>query len=248
MYSIHVAEKTRTSDTAFDWKEACLLFQYPEGKHMEGAEAYVGSEQGLNVADRQALARKMEELVSSRRALFYKRAYRVLGNAADAEDAVQDALFSAFKHLEQFRGEAQMSTWLTTIVSNCARMQLRKRVRQFYVSLEEPIGEEWKYCAFERVTHYGPDPEDECRVSELTARLRGLMAQLSPRLRKTFELRDLDGLSTSETADILGVPAGTVKAQLSRARAKLRKSLHRARSTRSGAPVNGTASPSRARK
>jgi RNA polymerase sigma-70 factor, ECF subfamily len=198
---------------------------------MEGAEAYVGSEQGLNIADRQAVARKMEELVSSRRALFFKRAYRVLGNAADAEDAVQDALFSAFKHLEQFRGESQMSTWLTTIVSNCARMQLRRRVHQVHVSLEEPIGEERKYFVSERLAHYGSNPEDECRRSELNTRLRRLVAQLSPRLRKTFQLRELEGLSTSEAAHILGVPEGTVKAQLARARAKLRQSLRRARST-----------------
>jgi len=198
---------------------------------MEGAEAYVGSEQGLNIADRQAVARDMEELVASRRAVFFKRAYRVLGNAADAEDAVQDALFSAFKHLEQFRGESQMSTWLTTIVCNCARMQLRRRVHQDHVSLEEPIGEERKYFVSERLAHYGSNPEDECRRSEFNRRLKCLVAQLSPRLRKTFQLRELDGLNTSEAAHVLGVPEGTVKAQLARARAKLRQSLRRARST-----------------
>ena len=198
---------------------------------MEGAEAYVGCEQILNVGNKQAVTRKMEELVSSRRALFFKRAYRVLGNAADAEDAVQDALFSAFKHLEQFRGESQMSTWLTTIVTNCARMQLRRRVHQVHVSLEEPMGEERKYFVSERLAHYGSNPEDECRRSELNTRLKRLVAELSPRLRKTFQLRELDGLSTSEAAHILGIPEGTVKAQLARARAKLRQSLRRTRST-----------------
>ena len=194
-------------------------------------EAYVGSEQSLHIFNRQAVAREMEELVSSRRALFFKHAYRVLGNAADAEDAVQDALFSAFKHLEQFRGESQMSTWLTTIVTNCARMQLRRRVHQVHVSLEEPMGEERKYFVSERLVHYGSNPEDECRRSEFNRRLKRLVAQLSPRLRKTFQLRELDGLSTSEAAHILGIPEGTVKAQLARARAKLRQSLRRARST-----------------
>lgn len=198
---------------------------------MQGGEAYVGSEPGLHRSDRQVVARAMEELVSSHRALFFKRAYRVLGNAADAEDAVQDACFSAFRHLEQFRGESQMSTWLTTIVSNCARMQLRRRVQQAHVSLEEPIGEDRKYFVSERLAHHGSNPEDECRSSELNARLKRLVAQLSPRLRKTFQLRELDGLSTSEAAHILGVPEGTVKAQLARARAKLRQSLRRARST-----------------
>ena len=124
-----------------------------------------------------------------------------------------------------------MSTWLTTIVTNCARMQLRRRVHQVHVSLEEPMGEERKYFVSERLAHYGSNPEDECRRSELNTRLKRLVAELSPRLRKTFQLRELDGLSTSEAAHILGIPEGTVKAQLARARAKLRQSLRRTRST-----------------
>ena len=60
---------------------------------------------------------------------LYRRAYRLLGNEADAEDAVQDALLAAYRHLKEFRGDAQLSTWLTAIVINCARMQLRKRPR-----------------------------------------------------------------------------------------------------------------------
>jgi RNA polymerase sigma-70 factor, ECF subfamily len=198
---------------------------------MQGAGAYVASDQDLNAADRQGVAREMEELVSRRRAFFYRRAYQVLGNAADAEDAVQDALLSAFKHLEQFRRQSQMSTWLTTIVTNCALMQSRRRVRQIHLSLDEPIGEERKDFIPERLAHHGLNPEDECLRSELDARLRCLVKQLSPRLRKTFQLRHMDGLTTSEAAHILGVPTGTVKAQLARARGKLKGSLRRSRST-----------------
>lgn len=200
---------------------------------MQGAGAYVASDQDLNAVDKQGAAREMEELVSRRRAFFYRRAYQVLGNAADAEDAVQDALLSAFKHLEQFRRESQMSTWLTTIVTNCALMQSRRRVRQIHLSLDEPIGEERKDLIPERLAHHGLNPEDECLRSELDARLRRLVGQLSPRLRKTFQLRHMDGLTTSEAAHILGVPTGTVKAQLARARGKLKGSLRRLRSTRS---------------
>ena len=198
---------------------------------MEGAEAYVGSDQDLNIADRQAVAREMVELVSRRRAFFYRRAYQVLGNAADAEDAVQDAFLSAFKHLKQFRRQSQMSTWLTTIVTNCALMQSRRRVRQIHLSLDEPIGEERKDFIPERLAHLGLNPEEECLRSELDARLRRLVGQLSPRLRKTFQLRHMDGLTTSEAAHVLRVPTGTVKAQLARARGKLKGSLRRSRST-----------------
>ena len=129
-----------------------------------------------------------------------------------------------------------MSTWLTTIVCNCARMQLRKRPLQIHVALDERIGEEQGYSILERLADGGPNPEDECRNSELRARVRVFAAQLSPTLRRTFQLRDMDGLSISETAHILGVPSGTVKAQLARARAKLKDAMRRARTATSNTP------------
>ncbi|HEV2730277.1 MAG TPA: sigma-70 family RNA polymerase sigma factor, partial [Terriglobales bacterium] len=112
---------------------------------MQEAQAYIGSEQSLNIAYCDGAAREMEDIISRHLPSLYKSAYRFLGNAADAEDAVQDALLSAFKHLDQFRGESQMSTWLTAIVINSARMQLRRRRRQLHVSLDEPIGEQQEY-------------------------------------------------------------------------------------------------------
>jgi RNA polymerase sigma-70 factor (ECF subfamily) len=116
-----------------------------------------------------------------------------------------------------------MSTWLTTIVTNCARMHLRKRPRQIHVSIDERFGEEQEYSLSERLPACGPSPEEECRSSELHWRLMQYVAQLSPPLRRTYQLRALDGLTTSEAARILGVPDGTVKARLTRARAKLRR-------------------------
>ncbi|HXM23477.1 MAG TPA: RNA polymerase sigma factor [Terriglobales bacterium] len=189
---------------------------------MQAADAYIGSEQHIDVPKGASAAREMEDL-SCHLPSFYMRAYRFLGNVADAEDAVQDALLSAHKHLDQFRGQSQMSTWLTAIVSNSARMQLRRRPRQIHMSLDERIAEEQEYPLSERLAHRGPTPEDEYRNSELNARLRQLAEQLSPPLRKAFQLRDLDGLTTNEAARILGVANGTVKAQLARARAKLRR-------------------------
>jgi RNA polymerase sigma-70 factor (ECF subfamily) len=172
----------------------------------------------------------MHDVLSRCRPLFYRKAYRQLGNAADAEDAVQDALLSAYKHLDQFKGQAQMSTWLTAIVTNSARMQLRKRPRQIHMSLDERLGEEQEYSLSEILAHSGPSPEDECRQSELRSRVMELVPELSPALRKAFQLRDLDGLTTSEAANILGVADGTVKAQVARARAKLRRLMRGRRS------------------
>jgi RNA polymerase sigma-70 factor, ECF subfamily len=164
---------------------------------------------------------EMQDVLSRYLPRFHNRAYRQLGNAADAEDAVQDALLAGYKHLDQFKGQAQMSTWLTSIVVNCARMQLRRRPRQPHVSLDEPSGEDQEYCLSDHLADSGPSPEDECRNSELQRHLLQSVAQLSPSLRRAFELRDLDGRSVKEAARALGLAEGTVKAQLSRARVKL---------------------------
>lgn len=194
---------------------------------MQAQEAYIGSEQGLEVHIHEEQTRKLRDVLSRHLPLFYRRAYRYLGNEADAEDAVQDALLSAYKHLDQFRGQAQISTWLTAIVSNSALMQLRRRPRHTHISLDEPIGADREYTLSEQLADRAPNPEEECRSSELSAHLRELLPQLSPPLRKTFQLRELDGLSTSEAARRLGVAEGTVKAQLARARAKLTKLMRR---------------------
>ena len=171
---------------------------------------------------------EMQEVLSLRLPSFYRCALRVLGNAADAEDAVQEALFAAYRHIDQFRGQAQMATWLTTIVRNCALMQLRKRPRQIHLSLDEPTGEEEQHFVFERLADEHPSPEDDCRNFELCARLHKSVARLSPTLRRTFQLRVMNGFSILETAHILGLPRGTVKAQLARARAKIARHMRHA--------------------
>ena len=164
-------------------------------------------------------ARELDSVVSRYLPMFYKRAFQFLGNATDAEDAVQDALLSAYQHLGQFRGHAQLSTWLTTIVTNAARMQLRRR-RASYLSLDEEQGEEGLTFS-DRLADSKPNPEEVCSTAEARDRLVEGFQQLSPKLRKAFQLRDIDGLTTKEAALVLGVPKGTVKAQLARARAKL---------------------------
>jgi len=194
---------------------------------MQATETYIGSEPRLDVRIDEKEHREMQDVLSRCLPSFYRKAYRHLGNVADAEDAVQDALLAAYKHLDQFRGQSQMSTWLTTIVINCARMHLRKRPRQIHLSLDERFGEDQEYSISERLAHRGPSPEDECRKAELDTRVMKFAAQLSTPLRRAFQLHDVDGLSTSEAARILGVPDGTVKARVSRARAKLRRMMCR---------------------
>jgi len=175
----------------------------------------------------------MKEVLALRLPYFYRCALRVLGNAADAEDAVQEALLAAYRHIDQFRGQSQMTTWLTTIVRNSALMLLRKRSRQNHLSLDEQTGEEQKSFGWETLADTRPSPEDECRKLELIARLKQSAVRLSPSLRRTFQLRVLMGLSIFETARILGVPRGTVKAQLARARAKIARHMQSALAPRS---------------
>lgn len=203
---------------------------------MPDADARTQNAQYLDGADDQNAARELQRVLSLSSPSFYRCALRLLGNRADAEDAVQEALLAAHKHLHQFRGQSQMSTWVTTIVSNCARMQLRKRPHQIHMPLEEQIGEMERSFISERLADAGPSPEDECRNSEIAAHLRKCTALLSPKLRRTFQLRVVDGLSILETAQVLGLPHGTVKAQLARARAKIARHMRRAFEPRSYTP------------
>ena len=210
---------------------------------METTESYIGSDNRLDIRLPEKETQEMQDVLSQYLPSFYRRAYRYLGNAADAEDAVQDALLSACRNLTQFRGQAKMSTWLTTIVINSALTQLRRRPHQIHTSLDERLGEDQKYCVSERLADCRPSPEDECVGSDLHERLMQFVAELSPSLRKAYQLRDLDGLTTSEAAEVLGVADVTVKAQVSRARSELRRMMRLALEAQPRSALTCTASP-----
>jgi RNA polymerase sigma factor (sigma-70 family) len=194
---------------------------------MPSQEKSIECGEGVSLESGTTSPAQMMAVLSHRLPYLYRYAYRLLGNEADAEDAVQDALLAAFRHLNQFRRKAQLSTWLTAIVINCARMHLRKRSRYIHVSLDSRIGEEREYPLSDTLVDHRPNPEDECHKAWANARLIESAARLSPILRRTFHLRYVDHLSICETARVLGVPTGTVKAQTARARAKLMKSMGR---------------------
>jgi RNA polymerase sigma-70 factor (ECF subfamily) len=147
---------------------------------------------------------------------------RKLENGADAEDAVQDAFLSAYTHLDQFKRQARMSTWVTTILINSARMKLRRRPRQVHVTLgDQSQGHDSEQVA-EIIRDCRPSPEEVSQRNELAEQADRFTILISPTLRRTFQLRYVHGMSIQETAKILGVPHGTVKAQAARARAKLK--------------------------
>jgi RNA polymerase sigma-70 factor, ECF subfamily len=178
--------------------------------------------QEVAVQSHQDKGQQLTDVIVHHLARFRHVALRLLGDIADAEDAVQDAFLSAFTHLDQFGGQAKMSTWLTAIVINAARMKLRRRRPQAQISLEETNGERSLLLA-EILPDHQPDPEEICGRRELAERIADATTQLPPSLRKIFQVRDLDGLSISETAHLLGVPRGTVKARLSRGRVRLKE-------------------------
>jgi RNA polymerase sigma-70 factor, ECF subfamily len=194
---------------------------------MQAIQAYLEKDRHVDVSAGNNPTREMQDVVSRYLTRFHRNAYRYLRNAADAEDAVQDAMLAAYVHRDQFRGQAQMSTWLTSIVTNCARMHLRRRPSRTPVSLDETFGEDQDHSLSDLLADSGPSPEDDCRIAELRGLIVEAVAQLSPPLQRTYQLCGLNGLSLKEAAHTLGVAEGTVKAQMSRARAKLTRLLRR---------------------
>jgi RNA polymerase sigma-70 factor, ECF subfamily len=174
----------------------------------------------------QRRVQELADVITNHSLRFRRIALGHLGNAADAEDAVQDALLSAWTHVDQFKGRAKMSTWLTTIVINSARMTLRRRSPQVQVALDEPCSEQ-NLSPADMVSDTRPDPEEVYRKRQIAQTLAHATLGLSPILRTTFRLRDVDGLSIRETAQLLGVPTGTVKARLARARMRLRQVIQK---------------------
>jgi RNA polymerase sigma-70 factor (ECF subfamily) len=195
------------------------------------------SAEPIPVACYQSKVQELTDVITHHSGRFRRIALCHLSNVADAEDAVQDALLAALTHVHQFRGQAKMSTWLTTIVINSARMRLRRRLTSMQLPLDETDGHQ-DLALENTVSDTRPGPEEAYRKREIAETLAQATSRLSPALRTTFQMRDVDGLSIRETADLLGVPTGTVKARLARARVRLREVMGKSiRRKRDGATV-----------
>ena len=159
--------------------------------------------------------------------VLYGIAFRKLRNVEDAEDAVQDALLSAFRNIHQFRGQAQFSTWLGSIVLNSARMRLRRRLNHALVSIDTEH-EAGQPAWAERLEDSAPDAEETLYQKQARENLERVVEMLPVRLRTAFRLRVFEGLSIAEAATLLGVPEGTMKARVFRARVLVTAQLRRA--------------------
>src|SRR6201986_5304226 len=157
---------------------------------------------------------------------LFQTALRVLGNAEDAEDALQDGLLSAYRNLKRFEGRSQFSTWLTRIVINAALMKRRSAKARPALSLDEQLHED-DIPAAERFADDGPNPEQVYVGTEIREIINENLGELSPLLRTAFVLREVEGYSTGEAAKKLGVTENTLKARLWRARHQLAERLGR---------------------
>ena len=194
---------------------------------MQALHSHTGGEQNSVAQISEFALGELHAAVSRHLPSFYKRAFRYVGNPHDAEDAVQDALLSAYKHLGQFRGTAKMTTWLIAIVTNSALAQLRRRPRHAHVSLNEQLNDEQEIFLTDTLADTRPNPEDECAASESHSLLMRCFSELSPSLQQAFQLHYMDGLTTSEAALLLKVPVSTMKSRVWRARTRLQRMMNR---------------------
>jgi RNA polymerase sigma-70 factor (ECF subfamily) len=151
---------------------------------------------------------------------LFQVAMRVLGNAADAEDVLQDAMLSAYRALARFEGRSQFSSWLTRIVINAALMRKRALKGRLTESLDATIGvDEAPLSA--HLVHHGRDPEQELARSEMRKLINKNVNDLSPPLRAAFLLCEVQGYTAREAARMLGVTLTAMKARKWVARQKL---------------------------
>ncbi len=174
----------------------------------------------LRKRDRAEFAR----LVEAYSGMVYRLAIKLLADAQDAEDVLQETFIKAYHHLPEFDGRAQVSTWLYRIATNEALMLLRRR-KHPVLSIDEPSEEDTQGTQPVHIVDWCCLPEDELMSSEARAYLDQAVAQLTPNLRAVFLLRDVEGLSTRQTAEVLKLSETAVKTRLSRARLQLREAL-----------------------
>lgn len=167
-----------------------------------------------------------EELVRRYDRKLLRIALNVAHNREDAQDAVQEAFLKAFQHLDRFREDSLFSTWLIRITLNQALLKLRKSSKKREVSLDEDFQAEGDVLPME-VTDWAPNPEQLYSVSELREILIKALQELRPSLRTVFVLRDIEGLTTDQTTEILHLSHSAVKARLFRARLQLREYLNK---------------------
>jgi RNA polymerase sigma-70 factor, ECF subfamily len=183
-------------------------------------------EQGLVDRARAGDASAFTELVEKYERKIFRLAKNITQNDEDAEDVLQEAFLKAYSNLDSFQGQSKFYTWLVRISVNEALMKLRKRKSDRTVSLDEPHETEEDTVTRE-IAVWDDDPEKKYSRDELKEILDRAVDSLKPGFRTVFMLRDIEELSTEETAEALGISVPAVKSRLLRARLQLRERLTR---------------------
>lgn len=173
-----------------------------------------------------ASAAGFERLMRQYNQRLFRVARAILRDDADAEDALQDAYVQAYRKLDEFRGEAELGTWLTRIVINQALMRLRKRTRD-RVIVPFRQHEDGTTQEFDVADDKAESPSDAAIRGEVRKLLEQRIDALPEAFRTVFVMREVEEMTARETAEALGIPEATVRTRLFRARALLRQALDR---------------------
>jgi RNA polymerase sigma-70 factor (ECF subfamily) len=198
------------------------------GNENELPASYVPSdEENLIEQAKKGDKKALTKLVKNYEQTVYNFSFKICRDRDKAENIMQETFYSMVKHLKQFDNKSKLSTWLYRIVANHCLMQARREKNRHFVAIEndETLFEE-KYAV-----DYSRMPTKYTENEELKKILDEAISKLSPDYRMIFLLRDVEGLSTEETADAAGLSISAVKSRLHRARAFLRNELTRAFST-----------------
>lgn len=171
-------------------------------------------------------AQAFTELVNHYERKIYRLAKHITQNDEDAEDVLQETFLKAYEHLDTFQGNSKFYTWIVRIGVNEALMKLRKRKGDRTVPLDEPVDTGEEMVARE-IAVWEDNPEDRYSREEMREILDHAVESLKPDFRTVFVLRDIEELSTEETAETLGISVPAVKSRLLRARLALREKLTR---------------------
>jgi len=181
--------------------------------------------EGFSLAALQSGSREeFSRLVEAYQANIYRLALKMLDNPQDAEDVLQETFLKAYRNLKNFDGRSKLSTWLFRIATNEALMLLRRQ-RPGVFSIDEPVAGEDSEQEPLQIVDWCCLPEKELLSSESRLHLDAAVQRLPHTLRVVFLLRDIEDLSTQETAQALGLSETAVKTRLSRARMRLREDL-----------------------
>ena len=189
-------------------------------------ETAVSDELALVQAAKQGDVGAFEQLVKRYDRNIFRIAQHITQNREDAEDVVQDAFLKAYENLDQFQGNSKFYTWLVRIAVNESLMKLRRRKTSKTVSMDEDVETEEGSMPRE-FADWSPNPEQQYGQSELSDILRKTIQGLPASFRTVFVLRDVEGLSTEETAEMLDLSIPAVKSRLLRARLQLRERLNK---------------------